>query len=60
MDQTAERLRIAEVSWEENGQRSPLLEEILRLLLRRPLTSPDDGAKVLREEARAIQEGGDA
>lgn len=60
MGQKAEQLQIAKVEWEENGHRSPLLEEILHLLLRRPLTSPDDGARVLKEEARAIQEGGDA
>ena len=59
MGQKSKRLRVDEVKWEENGHRSPLLEEILRLLLRRPLTGPDDGAKVLAEEAGTIEEGGD-
>lgn len=43
-------LRIAEVKWEQNGRPSPVWEEVMRLLLQRPLTTPDDGVKVLAEE----------
>lgn len=60
MGQKSKPLSVDEVKWEQNGHRSPLLEEILRLLLRRPLTGSDDGAKVLAKEAGAREEGGDA
>ena len=60
MGQKIKPLRIVRVQWEENGHRSLLWEEILRLLLRRPLTSPDDVAKVLAEEAGTMKEGEDA
>ena len=60
MDQTGKQLTIAEVKWERDGHRSPLLEEILRLLLQRPLTNLGEPARVLAEEGSTVEEGGDA
>ena len=55
MGQKSKRLRIAEVELEGNGQRSPLWDEVMRLLLSEPLTDSGEDDNMGRE----VSSGGD-
>jgi len=67
MGQRDKKLRIVEVelsaqdpeiagSGEGNGRRSPLWDEVVRLLFREPLTTSQNGGKVLGVDGEAREE----